>query len=277
MFQQETLLGQLGDAATNRVVERFKKFAYVRDEVIDSLADGSMAMEELWGANNYVLHHYLAVVVPWSIEQGRYTFSGNQFYVTAGHLRTRYGSPIYLVFQPNENPGRQPWYLETARSSIRAPRLPQPPEIPIGADIPRGAEIVIRHDHILDEHPDRLPFLVDTPRVAQLCAIAGAIQWSINRGLQFSYWYYGMMQHLVPLYLQTREDITAAPDAVAPIEVIGDELHVRTILEPHMPYARARVAVSRHDQLPAWLLDAWKDWAERMSEDQIEDPEGELS
>jgi len=45
------------------------------------------------------------------------------------------------------------------------------------------------------------------------------------------------------------------------------------VLMPYMPYANARVAVKRHDQLPPWLLDGWNTEAERLAEAQIEDPE----
>ena len=40
-----------------------------------------------------------------------------------------------------------------------------------------------------------------------------------------------------------------------------------------MPYANARVAVRRHDQLPAWLLDGWTEYSQRVTEAQLEDPE----
>ena len=129
------------------------------------------------------------------------------------------------------------------------------------------------HDHILGERVDRVPFLRQTPPVAQMCAVSGAIQWSLNRGLQLSYWYFGRMNYLVPLYLQTREDITLAPDLIAPIQINPDSLLVRTVLEPAMPYANARVSVKRHDQLPHWLLDGWAEFAEKAQEQQLEDPE----
>ena len=193
--------------------------------------------------------------------------------LTAGHLQTRYGTPIYLVFAQNRNVGREPYCLITAGSHIAAPQLPTPPEIPTPPDIPRGAEIVMMHDHILGDNADRVPFFSKTPRVSQMCAVSGAIQWSLNRNLQLPYWYFGRMSYLVPLYLQSREDITAAPDLIAPIQVNPDSLLVRTILQPHMPYANARVAVKRHDQLPHWMLSAWEDHAERTTEAEIDYPE----
>ncbi|MEX1232201.1 MAG: DUF3825 domain-containing protein [Planctomycetaceae bacterium] len=271
LFDQNLLLEQLGDPYTNAVVARFHRFAFVPNDVVDGLSQD--ALHQDWGRENYALKFYLSVVVPWSIEQGDYTHSHNQLYVTAGHLQTRYGTPLYLVFERNVQSGRQPWVLRIAGSQISAPELPIPPEIPLPAQIPLGAEIVMMHDHILSDHPDRIPFLAETPRVAQMCAISGAVQWSLNRNLEFSYWYYGKMHHLVPLYLQSREDITCAPDAIAPIQINRDNLLVRTVLKPHMPYAKARVAVKRHDQLPPWLLAAWSEFAERLSESEIEDLE----
>ncbi len=272
MFEQETLISQLGDGLTNRVIERLHQFAFMTPAVIEKLAND--ALTEEWGNNRFALEKYLAVHIPWSIEQSKYTCSQNQFYVTAGHLQTRYGTPLYLVFEQNSQED-QPWRLVTAGSNISAPDLPSAPDIPIPEEIPMGKEIVMMHDHILGDRAERVPFLADTPSVAQMCAVSGAIQWSLNRHLEMQYWYYGRMQYLVPLYLQNRENIALAPDAVAPLQVKSDNMLVRTVLPPAAPYANARVAVERHDQLPPWMLDAWTDFAQQATEDQIEDPENQ--
>jgi hypothetical protein len=81
------------------------------------------------------------------------------------------------------------------------------------------------------------------------------------------------MNYLVPLYMQSREDITQAPDLIAPIQASPDMLLVRTVFLPHMPYANARVSVRRHDQLPNWLLDAWNRHADATTTSEIDDPE----
>ena len=129
------------------------------------------------------------------------------------------------------------------------------------------------HEHILQENADRVPFLGQTPPVSQMCAVSGAIQWSLNRELELPYWYFGRMNYLVPLYMQSREDITRAPDLIAPIQVNPDSLIVRTVLLPYMPYANARVSVKRHDKLPNWLLDAWNESSADVSTEQIDNPE----
>lgn len=198
--------------------------------------------------------------------------------MSAGHLQTRYGTPLYLVF--SENRGQQdtaPWRLVAAGSQIRAPSLPVPPHIPDPEDWVPGSEIVMSHDHMLRDNAERVEFLSDAPPVAQMCAISGAIQWSLNRGLQLPYWYYGHMNYLVPLYLRDRENIANAPDLVAPIQISNELLIVRTVLEPFMPYANARVSVKRHDQLPHWMIDAWNQHSEELSESEIENPEDEGS
>jgi hypothetical protein len=122
MFEQEELIEQLGSSYTRKVVERFHRFAFVPLHIIDQLAGD--ALHEEWGQNNFVLKKYLAVHVPWSIEQGRYTHGESQFYVMAGHLQTRYGTPLYLVFGPNHGAGPEPWRLIAAGSHISAPQLP---------------------------------------------------------------------------------------------------------------------------------------------------------
>src|SRR5690606_13755723 len=126
------------------------------------------------------------------------TSSESQLYVTAGHLQTRYGTPLYLVFERNTNPGRQPLYCVYCGSDVSAPALPTAPEIPAPPAISRGVEIVMLHDPILRANADRVPFLGQSPPVSQMCAVSGAIQWSLNRGLQLPYWYFGRMNYLVP-------------------------------------------------------------------------------
>jgi len=263
MITREDLLEQIGSPYTSKVVPRLHRLAFVPDSMLEKLAKD--ALSEHWGPNHYALEKYLAVHVPWSIEQGRFTQREDQFYVTAGHLQTRYGTPLYLVFQRITEQGRCPWRLVAAGSQISAPELPIPPDIPQPPQLERGAEVVMSHDHILGDHADRVPFLRDTPPVAQMCAVSGAIQWSLNRGLQLGHWYFGQMNYIVPLYLQSRENITRAPDLIAPVQVSPGNLLVRTVLEPSMPYPNARVAVHRHDQLPAWLLESWATYAEQAA------------
>lgn len=256
-FADEELVSALGDAATNQVVERFRQFAYLPRHLLGALEANALA--ENWGPDSHLLEKYLAVHVAWSVEQGRVTRGEGQFYTTAGHLQTRYGTPLYLAFAENlSEAARQPYRVVAAGSQIAAPEYPTPPDIPSTPPIEIGSEIVMMHDHILDDNAHRVPFFRDTPRVAQMCAIAGAIQWSLNRGLQLPQWYYGQMSYIVPLYLASREDIAATPDLIAPIQVSSGKLLVRTLMEPYMAYASARVAVSRHDQLPHWLLSVWE-------------------
>lgn len=160
--------------------------------------------------------------------------------------------------------------MRAAVSHLNIPLLPSPPAFPQPQPIPPGAEIVIAaDDHILSRVSDRVPFLTGVPPVAQISAVAGAIQWSIHRELAFPYWYFGRMNYVVPVYLQNRDDITQAPDLIAPLEVGRANLVVRTLLEPHMPYPNVRVSVKRHDQLPPWLLAAWSTFADHASEDMI--------
>ena len=268
---KEEILNVLGTSLTNEVVARLRRAAHMPRGVLDNLSHS--ALSENWGNDLYVLEKYLAVHFAWSIEQDCYTVSENQLFVTAGHLQTRYGTPLYLVLERNNQPGRQPLYCVHAGSDIAAPALPTPPEPPPPPEILRGGEIVMLHEHILQHNAERVPFLTQTPPVSQMCAVAGAIQWSLNRGLQLPYWYFGRMNYLVPLYMQSREDITLPPDLIAPVQVNPNTLIVRTVLLPHMPYANARVSVKRHDQLPHWMLSAWNAEAGTVSSDQIDNPE----
>lgn len=262
----------LGNADTNSVVARFRRLAFIAPQLLDSLAQ--QALNEEWGNNNFALEKYLAVQIPWAIEQGTFTASSDQMFFTAGHLQTRYGTPIYLIFERNTNPAHsQLLYCKHIGSNISAASFPTPPDIPAIPEINKAAEIVMLHDHILKDNEDRVPFLAQTPPVAQMCAISGAIQWSLNRNLEIPYYYFGSMSFLAPLYLNSRENITEAPDLIAPVQINRNTLIVRTVLIPHMPYANARIAVERHDQLPSWMLAAWNQHSRELSEEALENPE----
>lgn len=259
-----------GSPFTAHTVQRLRKFAFVSQQRLDELSD--IALSENWGNRNFALEKYIAVLTWWAIEQECFTHANErQIYFSAGTLQTRYGTPIYLVFERNNRPNAQPWALVYVGSNPSAPDYPQPPEIPQPPQIDRSSEPVINHDHILSDNFDRVRFLENTPPVAQLCAIAGSLQWSINRGLQIPHYHFGKMNYIVPLYLQSRENITQEPDLVAPIQVMNDRLLIRTVLKPYMPYANARIAVRRHDLLPSWLLDGWNQHADTLSEAAVEE------
>src|SRR5262245_15150836 len=102
------LLEALGSEYTNEVVARLRRVAHIPRHQLENLSRA--ALNENWGTELYVLEKYLAVHVAWSIEQDRFTVSDDQLFVTAGHLQTRYGTPLYLVFERNTNVGRQPLY-----------------------------------------------------------------------------------------------------------------------------------------------------------------------
>lgn len=107
-IDKNELLAALESADTNEVVARLHRVAHIPRQLFEALARA--ALHENWGANSYVLEKYLAVHIAWSIEQDRYTTSDNQLFVTAGWLQTRYGTPLYLVFERNRLAGRQPLY-----------------------------------------------------------------------------------------------------------------------------------------------------------------------
>jgi len=270
-ISKEEITDVLG-SPSEKATERLRRTFHIPKKSLETL--GSLTLSENWGNRSYALEKYLAVHLAWSIEQDAYTMSDNQLVVTAGHLQTRHGEPLYLVMERNNQPDKQPLYCVYVGPNPSATSLPTPPELPTPPAIPRGGEIVIAHEHILQKNSDRVPFLKGTPPVSQMCAVSGAIQWSLYRNLQLPSWYFGSMgYYLVPLYMQSRENITLAPDLIAPIQITPESMIVRTVLLPHMPYTNARVAVKRHDQLPHWMLDAWNKYATTLSEEQIDNPE----
>jgi len=272
--QIESDLTMLFDGEWQGTVESLHKAAWIPQDKLARLS--TAVLEENWGRNRWVLKKYLAIYVGLAITQRRFAYHEGRLVLSAGHLQTRYGTPVYLSFEKNNRPEfTQPLYLQYVGDKPNVPQLPQPPELPIWPSIPTGAEIVIAHDHILEKHQERVAFLGGTPRVAQMCALAGAIQWSLFRDLAIRQLYLGVPSYFVPVYLRSREDITQAPDLIAPVQVQGERLYVRTALEPYMGYALARVVAKRHDQLPTWLIAAWHDRADEEGAATLEDVERE--
>ena len=265
-FTQQSLLVPFKVARPGEV-KGLHSFGFIPDDVIERLAE--IALDENWGPKNFVLEKYMAEHIPLSLAQGRFSYFDGQLIITAGSLQTRYGTPLYLVFEENRS-GQQPWMLRAATERPRAANLPQPPDLPEWPPIALHAEVVIAHEHILEENRDRVAFLNDTPPVAQMCAVAGAIEWSIHRNLAIRQIYFGELNYFVPVYLTSREDVTATPDLVAPVQVQPGYLVARTLLEPHMAYPRARVVATRADQLPSWLIRAWHDRANEVRMESVE-------
>ena len=277
MLQREDLLEQYGSTKTSHLVKDcLYKFAYIPTTTIDILKEQSL--DEDWGNNLYVLRKYIAITLYWSIEQARYIECQDGFIVTAGLLRNRYSVPLYLKFEKNNNKHRsQPWALTFAGSgdNFEVLEYPAPPEVPQAPQIPIGNEIVVKDEHIIRNRSNRIPFLQSVGTVAQICALNGAIQWSIYRGLQQPCWYYGKIQYYVPIYLHNQENITATPDLVVPLEIRQGTLplFVRTALNPLEEityYGNIRPIVARSDQLQPWIVSSWRDATKIVSDDDEE-------
>jgi hypothetical protein len=215
-----------------------------------------LAPAEEWGANNFVLLKYLAVHVRLAIEQSRYVWNDDQIVLCAGRLSTARGAPIYLGLVRNSLPDENPWVMNWVGERPSCAELPESPELGAWPELDPASEIVVAFDLGSDERRVRLPEVGAAP-VAQAAALAGAVHWSLWRGLAVRQIHGGGRGYFVPVYLASRDDLTLAPDAVAAIVVQGKRMLVRTLVEPHVAYPLARAVVERWEQLPAWLLDAW--------------------
>ena len=216
-----------------------------------------LTLDEEWGSNNFVLLKYLAVHVRLAIEQGRYVWNGEQIVLTAGRLTTPNSTPIYLGLVKNSTPDENPWVLNWVGERPSCAELPQPVDLGGWPELDPGSEVVIACDLSNGDRRVRIPEIGDAPVVAQLNALSGAIQWSLHRGLAVRQIHGGGRGYFVPLFLTSRDDLTLAPDLVAPLLVQESRLVVRTFLDPHVAYSPARAVVERWEQLPPWLLDSW--------------------
>ncbi len=212
---------------------------------------------EEWGQNNFVLLKYLAVHVRLAIEQGRYVWNGDQIVLAAGRLSSIKGMPLYLGLVRNSTPDENPWVLNWVGERPSTAELPEPADLGDWPVLEPGREVVIACDLAADERRAKLGVLADAPLLVQTSAVAGAVHWSLFRRLGVRQIHGGGRGYFLPVYLTTREDLTVSPELVAPVQVQGERLIVRTLLDPHVAYSPARAVVERWEQLPTWLLDAW--------------------
>ncbi|MAB81548.1 MAG: hypothetical protein CMJ89_19580 [Planctomycetes bacterium] len=250
---RETLEADFGEEYLS--IQSLFHFCFVPGGRLSLLKE--LTPEEEWGQNNFVLLKYLAVHVRLSIEQGRYVWNGDQIVMTAGHLATAKGIPIYLGLVQNSTPDENPWVMNWVGERPSCGELPEPPDLGDWPDLVMGSEVVVACDLASDERRFQLPGMGTASVIAQSSAVAGAIHWALHRSLGVRQIHGGGRGYFVPLYLSNRDDLTAAPDLVAPLLIQGGRVIVRTLLEPHVAYSPARAVVERWEQLPAWLLDAW--------------------
>ena len=140
-----------------------------------------MSPEEEWGQNNFVLLKYLAVHIRLGIEQGHYVWNGDQIVMTAGHLSTSKGIPMYLGLVKNSTPDENPWVLNWVGERPSCSELPEPAELGVWPELDARREVVIACDLDADERRARLPGLVDAPAVTLVSAVTGALHWALHR------------------------------------------------------------------------------------------------
>ena len=257
------LIAQFGDEYLS--INSLFQFCFVPGGRLSLLKE--LTLEEVWGTNNFVLLKYLAVHIRLALEQDRYVWNGEQIVMTAGRLTTPTGTPIFIGLVRNASPGENPWVLNWVGERPSCPNLPHPADLGEWPELDPRKEILIACDLSDEERRARRPVIGDLPVVAQMATLAGAIDWSIRRGLAVRQVHGGGRGWFVPIHLTSREDLTLAPDLVAPVLVQEDRLAVRAFLDPHVAYSPARAVVERWEQLPAWLLDAWDAVTEGIQDD----------
>ncbi len=251
---REQLLADFGEEYLS--IQSLFRFSFVPSGRLNLLRE--LTLEEDWGSNNFVLLKYLAVHVRLSVEQGAYVWNGEQIVMTAGHLVTRTGAPIYIGLVRNQTPQENPWVMNWVGERPSCPDLPEPGKLGVWPELNLAGEIIVACDFVDGDRKARIPQLDEASPILQVSAVAGAVHWALHRGLAVKQIHGGGRGYFLPLYLTDREDICSAPDLVSPIVTQGERLIVRTLLEPQVAYSPARAVVERCEQLPNWLLDAWE-------------------
>ena len=253
---REELLAEFGDEYLS--IRSLFRFCFVPSGRLALLQE--LTLEEDWGANDFVLLKYLAVHLRLAIEQGRYVWNGDQAVLTAGRLMTRTGAPIYVGLVENSSPDDSPWVMNWVGERPSCAELPAPPDLGEWPELSPSAEVVVVCELEDQERRLEIPALEGIPTVAKLDAIAGAVSWSLHRGLAARQIHGGGRGYFVPVWFRSRESLEEAPDHVAPLVVQdGGRVVVRTLLEPHVAWPLARCVVERDEQLPGWLLQSWED------------------
>lgn len=255
---REQLLADFGEEYLS--IQSLFQFCFVPGGRLSLLKE--LTPVEEWGMNNFVLLKYLAVHIRLEMEQGRYAWNGDQIVLTAGRLFSTKGVPLYVGLVRNSTPNENPWVLNWVGERPSTPELPEPADLGTWPLLEARNEVVIACDLAAEERRAQLGKLAELPTVTQSAAIAGAVQWALHRNLAVRQIHGGGRGYFVPVYLTSREDLTVAPELVAPIQVQSDRLVVRTLLDPHVAYSPARAVVERWEQLPSWLLDAWDEATE---------------
>lgn len=250
---REQLLADFGDEYLS--IQSLFQFCFVPGGRLSLMKE--LTPVEEWGQNNFVLLKYLAVHVRLAIEQGRYAWNNEQIVLSAGRLNSLKGMPLYLGLVPNSTPNENPWVLNWVGERPSTAELPEPADLGTWPDLDVRSEVVIACDLGTDERRNQLGPLTNLPPVAQSAALAGAVHWALHRGLAVRQIHGGGRGYFVPVYLESREDLTAAPELVAPLQVQTNRLVVRTLLNPDVAYSPARAVVERWEQIAPWLLDAW--------------------
>jgi len=250
---RDQLLADFGDEYLS--IQSLFQFCFVPGGRLSLLKE--LTPVEEWGMNNFVLLKYLAVHVRLSIEQGRYVWNGDQIVLTAGRLFSIKGVPLYIGLVRNSTPDENPWVLNWVGERPSTAELPEPADLGEWPVLDPHNEVVIACDFSSEERRAKLGPLAEAALVVQCSAIAGAVHWSLHRGLAVRQIHGGGRGFFVPVYLSSRDDLTVAPELVAPIQVQSKRLVVRTLLDPHVAYSPARAVVERWEQIQSWLLDAW--------------------
>ena len=121
-------------------VESLHRMAWIPPDKLARLAVA--VLEEDWGRNRWVLKKYLAIHIGLAITQKRFAYHEGRLVLSAGHLQTRYGTPVYLSFDRNNRPDHsQPLYLQYVGDKPNVPQLPQPPELPLWPETPGGRKL----------------------------------------------------------------------------------------------------------------------------------------
>jgi len=221
-----------GEPLSTEALLRFCALPADRLALIKDLAE-----PEPWGEGDSALLQYLAVHLPMAIAQGQYAWDGGMLVMRAGHMVTSDGEPVYLGIAAGELAwaGRRPGAVKPL----------QPADLGPWPVLDARLDVAIGFDRF---HSGALAGL---PLVGQGAAVAGAVLWSLRRGLAVRRLRGESRGYLAPVHLTDRK---AAPEHVASIAVQSDRLLVRGLVEPSLAYAAARAVVERRDSLPEWLL-----------------------
>lgn len=236
--------------------------------MIKYLAD--IAEPEIWSfsdTENSILIKYIKGTFKQCYKQNKvlYTDDGCYCCVNTG-LLTPNGNDIMMIFEKNNIPDKQPWFLKAFRDYTERQYMDLFKDKPEMATYTDNYElfyfnpnypIIVSSDHILDDNWDRIqsvaPSLSKTVAKALMVGVIEETKRKIKRNLRLvvPQYYKGQIMYLMPVRIPLDDD-SFVTMALAVELTASNKYRANTIFTKEVAYEKARLLMKPESN---WLVD----------------------